>query len=50
MSVVRGAYLAFSGWKQGKMLGKLPVINQALSTWGQLLQGLLSGFLNYHWR
>lgn len=33
-------------WKQEQNLGKLSVIYQVLATWGQLLQGLLFGFLD----
>lgn len=37
-------------WKQGQELGKLPIINKVLTVWGQLLQRLLSGYLDGHKR
>lgn len=33
MWLVRGVYLAFSGWKQGYKLGELSVISQVLVIW-----------------
>lgn len=33
-------------WKWGYKLGQLSVFNQVLAVWGQLLLGILFGFLN----
>lgn len=48
-SVIRGTYLAISGWSQvGKGTKMREVSNQVLAIWGQLLQKLLCSLLDYH--
>ena len=49
MSVVRGAYLAFFGWKQGKK-GSFQLLIKPCPLGANCYKRLLSGFLNYHWR
>lgn len=39
-------WLSLGNWKRGQKLEMLLVINQVPVVWGQLLQGLLSHFLD----